>query len=89
MLKPKVPIENFIEKFGFKKCKKPYDGCYYLCVAKDSKMIFLSEEMLKIFHWRDDDPRIHSNANCKYRDKRTAMDIMYEIIKADMVKEVI
>lgn len=36
----------------------------------------------------DDDPRIHARANCRYRDQRTALDITYELIKADLLEEV-
>lgn len=34
----------------------------------------------------DNDPRIHKDANCRYRDNRTYLDIIYELIKADMLK---
>ena len=84
MIKPIVDIKEF-EKAGFKKCKKPYDGCYYLCVAKGIKMIFLSPVMIDIINWKDDDPRIHKNANCRYRDKRTALEIVVEMAKKDMI----
>lgn len=84
MLIPIVDMKEF-EKVGFKKCKKPYDKCYYLCVAKGIQMIFLSPIMIDIIKWNDDDPRIHKNANCKYRDVRTAIEIMCEMIKCNMV----
>ena len=35
--------------------------------------------------WIDNDPRIHKNANCRYRDHRTYLDIIYELIKTDML----
>lgn len=86
MLKPKVNVEEF-KKFGFKKCK----GCsdlpiYYLCIARDSKVIFASPTMIDIQKWERDDPRIHDRPNCKYRDIRTTLDILYQLIKADMLK---
>ena len=86
MLKPKVNVEEF-KKFGFKKCK----GCsglpiYYLCIARDSKVIFVSPTMIYIQKWERDDPRIHDRPNCKYRDIRTTLDILYQLIKADMLK---
>ena len=86
MLKPKVNVEEF-KKFGFKKCK----GCsllpiYYLCVAKDSKFLFVSHVMFDIQDWKNDDKRIHKKANCRYRDHRTSTDILYQLIKADMLK---
>ena len=86
MLKPKKSMEEFEKSFSFKKCK----GCkeldlYYLCVARDSKVIFVSPMMMDIQDWEDNDPRIHSKPNCKYRDHRTAIDILCELIKADML----
>ena len=84
MLIPIVDIKEF-EKVGFKKCKEPYDMCYYLCVAKGIEMIFLSPVMINIIKWKDDDPRIHKNPNCRYRDGRTALEIMCEMIKNNMV----
>ena len=87
MLKPKVNVKEF-EKFGFKKCKGTYgrNDCYYLCVSRGVKMIFLSCCRYDINDWKDDDPRIHAKPNCKYSDHRTALDITYELIKADMLE---
>ena len=48
-------------------------------------MIFLSRVMINIIKWDEKDPRIHKNANCRYRDKRTALEIMCELIKNNMV----
>ena len=86
MLKPKVDVKEF-EKFGFKKCKYPYNECYYLCVARGAKMIFVSQVCFDVFDWKDDDPRIHLKPNCKYIDDRTYLDILYELIKADMIEQ--
>ena len=87
MLIPKVNIKEF-EKYGFKKCKWLYGkyGCYYLCVSRGCKMLFVSPKVFAINNWEDDDPRIHQKANCKYRDSRDYMDIIYELIKADMLE---
>nr|DAI55385.1 MAG TPA: hypothetical protein [Caudoviricetes sp.] len=87
MLKPKKSMEEFEKSFGFRKCK----GCsglpiYYLCIARDSKAIFVSPTMLDIQDWERDDPRVHAAVNCKYRDIRTTLDILYQLIKADMLK---
>lgn len=87
MLKPKKSMEEFEKSFGFRRCK----GCsdlpiYYLCIARDSKVIFVSPTMIDIQDWKDNDPRIHSVPNCKYRDIRTTLDILYQLIKADMLK---
>lgn len=87
MLKPKKSMEEFEKSFGFRKCK----GCkeldlYYLCIARDSKVIFVSPTMIDIQKWEHDDPRIHSVPNCNYRDNRISIDILYLLIKADMLK---
>ena len=49
-------------------------------------MLFVSDVYFDVFDWNEDDPRIHKNANCRYRDVRTALDIIYELIKADMLQ---
>ena len=71
MLIPTVPVKEF-KKFGFKKCVGEYgkSECYYLCVARGTKMLFVSNK----------------KPNCRYRDKRTYLDIIYELIKAGMLK---
>ena len=87
MLKPKVKAREF-ERFGFKRCKGiPKESeCYYLCIARGCKMLFVSDSYFGVNDWDKDDPRIHKDANCRYRDNRTALDIIYELIKADMLK---
>lgn len=87
MLIPTVPAKEF-ERFGFKKCTGDYGkhGCYYLCVSRGIKMLFVSDKVFDINNWKDDDPRIHKKPNCRYRDKRTSLDIIYELIKAGMLK---
>lgn len=87
MLRPKVKSSEFV-KYGFKRCRglpKQLE-CYYLCVAKGCKMLFVSNVCFDVMDWDKNDPRIHKNANCRYRDNRTALDIIYELIKADMLK---
>ena len=84
MLIPTVDIKEF-EKIGFKKCKKPYDRCYYLAFARGKQYIFLSSKMLNIVKWEENDPRIHKNANCRYKDKRTALEFMCELVKEGYV----
>ena len=86
MLKPSVPVEKFVSDAGFKWCKKPYEACAYLCVSRGVKMIFVSRVMFAVNDWDDKDPRIHKKANCKYRDRRDAYDIIYQLIKAGMLK---
>lgn len=76
-----------MKKFGFKKCKGEYgkNGCYYLCISRGSKMLFVSPAIFSVNEWTDNDPRIHKDANCRYRDRRTYLDIVYELIKSDML----
>ena len=87
MLRPKVKASEF-KKFGFKRCKGiPKESeCYYLCIARGCKMLFVSDVCFAVNDWDKNDPRIHKKANCRYRDNRTALDIIYELIKADMLK---
>lgn len=82
MLVPKdrEHIERF-EKYGFKKCKKPYNHCWYLCVPRGVKMLFVSNLVFEIFDWKENDPRIHKNPNCKYRSQLDSLDIVYRLIK--------
>ena len=86
MLQPTKPPKEF-EKYGFKKCKGDYgkNDCYYLCIARGCKMLFVSNVCFDIQDWKPDDPRIHKKANCKYRDIRTALDIVYQLIKDGML----
>lgn len=90
MLKPKADVKKF-EKYGFKPCKGEYGkiGCYYLCVARGCKMLFVSAVHFAVFDWKSNDPRIHKHANCRYRDNRTYLDIIYDLIKADMLESVL
>ena len=87
MLVPKVKANEF-KKFGFKKCRGiPKESeCYYLCVARGCKMLFVSDVCFAVNDWDKDDSRIHTRPNRRYKDHRTALDIIYELIKADMLK---
>lgn len=49
-------------------------------------MLFVSDSYFGVNDWDKNDPRIHKDANCRYKDNRTALDIIYELIKADMLK---
>lgn len=90
MLKPKVHVKEF-ENFGFKKCKGTYgaNGCYYLCIARGIKMMFVSPEIIDVFDWDDKDERIHKDPNCRYKDNRTYLDVLYELITAGLIEEVL
>ena len=48
-------------------------------------MLFVSDICFAINDWKDSDPRIHKDANCKYRDNRDALDIVYDLIKDNML----
>ena len=88
MLKPKTNVSEF-EKYGFKKCKGEYGKheCYYLCVARGHKMLFVSKKVFCVFDWDEKDPRIHKNANCRYLDNRDYLDIVYDLIKANLLEK--
>ena len=88
MLIPAVEVREF-EKFGFIRCKgiPRNEQCYYLCVARGCKFIFVSPKCFMVEDWRKDDSRIHEKPNCRYRDNRTAIDILYDLIKAGMLKK--
>ena len=49
-------------------------------------MLFVSDSYFGVNDWDKNDPRIHKDANCRYKDNRTALDIIYELIKANMLK---
>lgn len=51
-------------------------------------MLFVSNACFAVNDWKDDDSRIHKNPNCKYRDNRDSLDIIYDLIKADMLVKV-
>lgn len=85
MLVPLKQLKDNPEQYGFKRCKKPYYNCWYRCFARGIKMMFLSKYMIDIIDWKDDDPRIHSKANCLYRDSRTAEDYLCELIQQGLV----
>lgn len=90
MLRPCVPVEEF-KKFGFKQCRgiPKSTKCYYLCVARGKKMIFVSQHVYAVTDWVDTDPRIHKHPNCRYRDIRTVDDITFELTKSGMLEQYI
>lgn len=85
MLRPMVPAAEF-EKYGFKRCKGIYKDCFYLCVACSKKMLFVSDVCFDIFDWNEANPRIHKEPNCRYRDKRDWLDIVYDLIKVGLLE---
>ncbi len=42
--------------------------------------------MIDVYSWLDDDPRIHARPNCRYRDSRTALDIICEMVIEGLIK---
>lgn len=56
---------------------------FVLQEAQKCFLLVISASLLMI--GGDNDPRIHKDANCRYRDNRTCLDIVYELIKADML----
>ena len=76
--------EQAMEKYGFKKCKKPYNMLYYLCIAKGVLVIYIGEGIF-VQHWEDDDPRIHKRPNCRYRSDDTVIDILFDMIQDGFV----
>lgn len=53
---------------------------------KGLKMLFVSDVCFAVNDWKDDDQRIHKNANCRYSDQRDYLDVIYQLIKADMLE---
>ena len=49
-------------------------------------MLFVSPILFGEQDWRDDDPRIHERPKCRYRSYTEPIDIIYQLIKADMLK---
>lgn len=80
-----------LEKFGFKKQPKPYIG-YYICIARGVKILMVCQKegnrQIIIDKWYDNDPRAHKRANCKYRSDKTVYDVLFDLIKADLVEKV-
>ena len=87
MLQPKVKAKEFA-KYGFKRCRgiPAASECYYLCVARGCKMLFVSDVCFAVNDWTENDPRIHKQANCRYRDERDWLDIVYLLIKNNMLR---
>lgn len=87
MLQPKVKAKEFT-KYGFKRCRgiPTASECYYLCIARGRKMLFVSDVCFAVNDWAENDPRIHKRANCHYRDKREWLDIVYLLIKNNMLR---
>lgn len=49
-------------------------------------MLFVSDVCFAVNDWKEGDPRIHKNANCRYSDQRDWLDVVYQLIKADMLE---
>lgn len=86
MIKPNIPLEDFVKKYGFKHCDGQYEDNVYLCVSRGVDIIVVSEYSLQILPWRDNDPRLTKPVNCDFEDKRTALDIFYQLVKDGAVR---
>lgn len=75
-----------LAKYGFKKCKKPYDALYYLCIAYACKVIFIGNGIF-IQDWEENDPRIHTRPNCVYRSRKTDIDVIFDLITDGLVEK--
>ena len=84
---PTVPAKEF-EKFGFNKCAGKYGkaGCYYLCMARENKMLFVSDEYFSIEPRREFDPRRPKQADYRSLYYIEVNDIMYDLIIFGMLK---
>lgn len=78
--------EKQLSEFGFKRCKKPYGQLYYLCLSHGSNVIFIGNGIY-IYDWNEDDPRIHKNANCKYRCRDIYMDVLYDMTMQGLIEK--
>ena len=92
MLKIKDNVDlKELEKFGLKKQPKPYTG-YYICIARGIKSLMVCPDEgnreIIVDKWHDNDPRVHKKANCKYRSNKQVYDVLYDLIKADLVEKV-
>jgi len=92
MLKIKDNIDlKELEKFGFKKQPKGYYG-YYRCIARGVKVIFVlcdeAGRRIKIDKWYDNDTRVHKYPKVKYRSNIQVYDVLYDLIKADLIEKV-
>ena len=86
MIVPNIPLEDFVKRYGFKHCAGQYKDNVYLCVSRGVDIIVVSEYSLQIIPWRDNDPRLTKPVNCDFEDKRTSLDIFYQLVKDGAVK---
>ena len=56
-------------------------------LQEDQKCCLYSDVCFCVNDWHENDPRIHKRANCHYSDRRTALDVVYDLIKADMLEK--
>lgn len=69
MLKPNCEAKEF-EKYGFKRCKgtAKESECYYLCVARGCKMLFVSNCCFCVNDWKT---MIHEYIKSKLQIQRS------------------
>lgn len=72
-------IGFYVNWFGRYAKSRRKDLGYWINMVDTDNVCFAVNE------WNADDTRIHKKANCKYRDNREALDIVYDLIKAGML----
>ena len=83
-----------LEKFDFRKQPNQYKG-YYRCISRGAKIIIVLSDQagerareIMVDKWYDNDTRAHKHPKCKYRSNIQVYDVLYDLIKADLVEKV-
>ena len=90
MLKIKDNIElSELEKYGFHSYKVARSITnWYRCFAYGCKLILITKQKnLLIQDWQEDDPRIHAQPKCHYRDRTSYDEVLYDLITAGLVEK--
>lgn len=86
MLIPKVKAKEF-ENSDLRNVRVNMERTVVIIFAfQGDAKCFCEQCDFDVNDWINNDPRIHKDANCRYRDHRTYLDIIYELIKADMLE---
>lgn len=84
-IKPEIDKKILEEKYGFKKCKRPYQMLLYKCFADGGHVMFIGDGIF-IVEWDLDDPRIHERPNCSYRSQDTSEKVLFDLISDNLVE---
>lgn len=90
MLKIKDNVElTELEKYGFHSYKVARGITnWYRCFAHGCKLILITKQKnLLIQDWQEDDPRIHAQPKCHYRDRTSYDEVLYDLITAGLVEK--